>query len=130
MMAMDTGGDGQQTVAEISENAMSQPVETEIILSSGSGGLTALEEWLRLNEDSFRAWPGLTKIAWTRVPGRASVALRLGYRSHRDLEQNYDRWNAAAELMERTVLGSPPSQTAIVASQAATSGSSVGGDSA
>ena len=57
-----------------------------------------------MNSGSFRQWPGLVDVAWARVAGRDSVCLKLTYESHVALEQNYDRWVAAAEMMERSFL--------------------------
>lgn len=79
-------------------------LEVQTTLDARPGQLPALERWLQLNGESFRRWPGLTNIEWARVPGRESISLRLAYASFPALERNYERWAAAAEMMERTLL--------------------------
>ena len=76
-----------------------------------------------INGDSFCRWPGLTNIAWTRVPGRESISLRLAYASCPALERNYERRAAAAEMMERTLLARAPSEPSV--SESATSSPSI-----
>ena len=78
-----------------------------------AGQLDALERWLQLNSGSFRQWPGLVDVAWARVAGRDSITLKLTYESHVALEQNYDRWVAAAEMMERSFLSRAPSEPSV-----------------
>ena len=85
-----------------------------------AGQLDALERWLQLNSASFRQWPGLVDVAWTRIAGRDSVCLKLTYESHVALEQNYDRWVAAAEMMERSFLSRAPSEPSVSASNSPT----------
>ena len=85
-----------------------------------AGQLEALERWLQLNSGSFRQWPGLVDVAWTRVAGRDSVCLKLTYESHVALEQNYDRWVAAAEMMERSFLSRAPSEPSVSAQNSPT----------
>ena len=86
---------------------------TETTLAARPGQLAALERWLQLNSASFRQWPGLVDVAWARVAGRDSVCLKLTYESHIALEQNYDRWVAAAEMMERSFLSRAPSEPSV-----------------
>ena len=88
--------------------------------SARAGQLEALERWLQLNSGSFRQWPGLVDVAWARVAGRDSVCLKLTYESHVALEQNYDRWVAAAEMMERSFLSRAPSEPSVSAQNSPT----------
>ena len=92
----------------------------ETTLAARPGQLAALERWLELNSGSFRQWPGLVDVAWTRIAGRDSVCLKLTYESHVALEQNYDRWVAAAEMMERSFLSRAPSEPSVSASNSPT----------
>ena len=59
-------------------------------------------------------------VAWTRIAGRDSVCLKLTYESHVALEQNYDRWVAAAEMMERSFLSRAPSEPSVSAQNSPT----------
>ena len=92
----------------------------ETTLTTRPGQLDALERWLQLNSASFRQWPGLVDVAWARVAGRDSITLKLTYESHVALEQNYDRWVAAAEMMERSFLSRAPSEPSVSASNSPT----------
>ena len=92
----------------------------ETTLTARPGQLAALERWLQLNSGSFRQWPGLVDVAWARVAGRDSVCLKLTYESHVALEQNYDRWVAAAEMMERSFLSRAPSEPSVSAQNSPT----------
>ena len=92
----------------------------ETTLAARPGQLAALERWLQLNSGSFRQWPGLVDVAWTRIAGRDSVCLKLTYESHVALEQNYDRWVAAAEMMERSFLSRAPSEPSVSAQNSPT----------
>lgn len=98
-------------------------LEVQTTLDARPGQLPALERWLQLNGESFRRWPGLTNIEWARVPGRESISLRLAYASFPALERNYERWAAAAEMMERTLLARAPSEPSV--SESATSSPSI-----
>ena len=93
---------------------------TETTLAARPGQLAALERWLQLNSASFRQWPGLVDVAWARVAGRDSITLKLTYESHVALEQNYDRWVAAAEMMERSFLSRAPSEPSVSAQNSPT----------
>ncbi len=73
-----------------------------------------------MNSASFRQWPGLVDVAWARVAGRDSITLKLTYESHVALEQNYDRWVAAAEMMERSFLSRAPSEPSVSAQNSPT----------
>ena len=73
-----------------------------------------------MNGETFRQWPGLVDVAWTRIAGRDSVCLKLTYESHVALEQNYDRWVAAAEMMERSFLSRAPSEPSVSAQNSPT----------
>ena len=92
----------------------------ETTLAARPGQLAALERWLQLNGETFRQWPGLVDVAWARVAGRDSITLKLTYESHVALEQNYDRWVAAAEMMERSFLSRAPSEPSVSAQNSPT----------
>ena len=64
-------------------------------------------------------WPGLVDVAWTASPA-ATPSASSSYESHVALEQNYDRWVAAAEMMERSFLSRAPSEPSVSASNSPT----------